>query len=29
MMAMERSGQPSMPLEDFEAELRAEGLINE
>ena len=29
MMAMERSGEPSMPLEDFEAELRAEGLINE
>jgi len=26
---MERSGEPSMPLEDFEAELRAEGLINE
>ena len=29
MMAMERNGEPSMPLEDFEAELRAEGLINE
>ncbi len=29
MMAMERSGEPSIPLEDFEAELRAEGLINE
>jgi hypothetical protein len=23
MMAMERSGEPAMPLEDFEAELRA------
>lgn len=29
MMAMERNGEPSMPLEDFEAELRAEGLIND
>lgn len=28
MMAMERSGEPAMPLEDFEAELRAEGLMN-
>ena len=29
MMAMERNGEPSIPLEDFEADLRAEGLINE
>lgn len=29
MMVMERSGEPSMPLEHFEPELRAEGLINE
>jgi hypothetical protein len=29
MMAIARGGEPSMPLEDFEADLRAEGLIND
>ena len=29
MMAMERSGEALMRLEDFEGELRAEGLINQ
>ncbi|HWW74246.1 MAG TPA: hypothetical protein VNZ44_02565 [Pyrinomonadaceae bacterium] len=29
MLADERSGEPSTPLEEFEAELRAEGLLNE
>jgi hypothetical protein len=29
MLANERSGEPSTPLEEFEAELRAEGLLNE
>lgn len=29
MVAVEREGEPAMPLEDFEAELRSEGLMNE
>ncbi|HEY0082341.1 MAG TPA: hypothetical protein VGB61_06095 [Pyrinomonadaceae bacterium] len=29
MIADERAGEGSMPLADFEAELRAEGLLNE
>lgn len=29
MMALERSGEPSRPLDEFEADLRAEGMINE
>lgn len=29
MIADERAGESSMPLEEFEAELRAEGLLNE
>jgi hypothetical protein len=29
MLADERSGEPSTPLEEFEAELSAEGLLNE
>ncbi|HJQ34554.1 MAG TPA: hypothetical protein VJ866_20405 [Pyrinomonadaceae bacterium] len=29
MLADERSGEPSTPLEEFEADLRAEGLLNE
>jgi hypothetical protein len=29
MLADERAGEPSMPLEEFEAELRTEGLLNE
>jgi hypothetical protein len=29
MTADERAGERSMPLADFEAELRAEGLLNE
>jgi hypothetical protein len=29
LLADERSGEPSAPLEEFEAELRAEGLLNE
>jgi hypothetical protein len=29
MLADERSGEPSVPIEEFEAELRAEGLLNE
>ena len=29
MIADERSGESSMPLEEFESELRAEGLLNE
>jgi hypothetical protein len=29
MLADERAGESSMPLEEFEAELRAEGLLNE
>ena len=29
MLADERSGEPATPLEEFEAELRAEGLLNE
>ena len=29
MLADERAGESSMPLGEFEAELRAEGLLNE
>jgi PHD/YefM family antitoxin component YafN of YafNO toxin-antitoxin module len=29
MLADARSDEPSAPLEEFEAELRAEGLLNE
>jgi hypothetical protein len=29
MLAYERAGEPSTPLEEFEDELRAEGLLNE
>ncbi|HLL72106.1 MAG TPA: hypothetical protein VK363_11765 [Pyrinomonadaceae bacterium] len=29
MLADERAGESSMPLKEFEAELRAEGLLNE
>jgi hypothetical protein len=29
MIAMERKGEPTMPLNEFEAELRSEGLMNE
>ena len=29
MIADERIGESSMPLEEFETELRAEGLLNE
>ena len=29
MLAAERADEPSTPLEEFEAELRAEGLLNE
>jgi hypothetical protein len=29
MIAEQRAGEPTMPLEDFEDELRAEGLLNE
>lgn len=29
MLADERAGESSMPLEEFEVELRAEGLLNE
>lgn len=29
MVAMERAGEPAMRLEDFETELRSEGLVNE
>jgi hypothetical protein len=29
MIADERAGEPTKSLEDFEAELRAEGLLNE
>ena len=29
IVATERKGEPSMPVEDFEAELRAEGLLSE
>ena len=29
MLADERAEEPSTPLEEFEAELRAEGLLNE
>ncbi|HEX8423517.1 MAG TPA: hypothetical protein VF634_08900 [Pyrinomonadaceae bacterium] len=29
MLADERAGESSMPLEEFEGELRAEGLLNE
>jgi PHD/YefM family antitoxin component YafN of YafNO toxin-antitoxin module len=29
MIADERAGESSMPLAEFEAELRAEGLLNE
>ena len=29
MLARERADEPSKPLEEFEAELRAEGLLNE
>ena len=29
MLADERAGEPSMSLEEFEAELRADGLLNE
>jgi PHD/YefM family antitoxin component YafN of YafNO toxin-antitoxin module len=29
MLANERADEPSMPLEEFEAALRAEGLLNE
>jgi len=29
MLADERAGEPSIPLDEFEAELRAEGLLNE
>jgi len=29
MLADARADEPSMPLEEFEAELRAEGLLNE
>ena len=28
-LAMERRGEPTTPLEDFEAELRTEGLLSE
>ena len=29
MLADERAGEPTVSLEDFEAELRSEGLLNE
>lgn len=29
MIADDRAGESSMPLEEFETELRAEGLLNE
>jgi hypothetical protein len=29
MLADARAGEPSMPFEEFEDELRAEGLLNE
>ncbi len=29
LIANQRADEPSMPLEEFEAELRAEGLLNE
>ncbi|HVF67135.1 MAG TPA: hypothetical protein VM914_05710 [Pyrinomonadaceae bacterium] len=29
MLAQERADEPSKPLEEFEEELRAEGLLNE
>jgi PHD/YefM family antitoxin component YafN of YafNO toxin-antitoxin module len=29
MLAEERADEPSVPLEEFEAELRAKGLLNE
>ncbi len=29
MLADARAGEPSMPLDEFEDELRAEGLLNE
>ena len=29
LLADERAGEPGISLEDFEAELRAEGLLNE
>jgi PHD/YefM family antitoxin component YafN of YafNO toxin-antitoxin module len=29
LIADERAGEGNMPLEEFEAELRAEGLLNE
>jgi len=29
MIAKERAGEPRMKLEDFEAELRGEGLLSE
>ena len=29
ILADERAGEPSRPLEEFEAELRDEGLLNE
>lgn len=29
MIASQRSGEPSMTLDEFEAELRGEGLLNE
>ena len=29
MLADERAGEPTASLEDFEAELRSEGLLNE
>jgi hypothetical protein len=29
MIADQRAGEPGVPLEEFESELRAEGLLNE